>query len=67
MREAIDMGLYEKYLDEYICLIDKTLSKFPDTTLKSFLLTFRGKLMEQKVIINAKNERNNGTDGNRIN
>jgi len=49
MQQGIDMSLFGKYLDEYIGLIDKTMAKFPESSLNPMLLVFRAKLVSLRV------------------
>ena len=48
MHKVIDMGIFEKWLDEYIGLVDKTVAKFPEASINPMLLQFKQKLLELK-------------------
>ena len=48
MHKVIDMGFFEKWLEEYIELVDKTVAKFPEASVNPMLLQFKQKLLELK-------------------
>lgn len=42
------MGFFQKYLDEYIGLIEKTMYKYPESALNPMLMGFKQKLVSLK-------------------